>query len=139
MAQVTTTKIVEGNSSLVLKIDLVSDGSGELINFPILSPSDLSPIKRNNKPTFILNQAWYGLVWFDVLLQSGTLTPTPIWTFARDSSSHIDFRSFGGLPDRNVYIVPPVNDNGILTISTNGFTKTNYQGTLILELRKTNS
>ena len=51
--------------------------------------------------------------------------------------NHIDFRSFGGLVDPNAYIRPPNGDNGILTISTNGFGQVGSQGSLILDLRLT--
>lgn len=138
MAQVTTQKVVEGSSHLVIRINLLSDGSGELINYPILSPSDLKPPRKNNKPTFRIMQAWYGLVWFDVTVYAGTLVPVTLWTFARDCDSHIDFRSFGGVLDQNVYSVPPSDDSGILNITTNGFAQLNSQGTIVLELRETN-
>ena len=137
MAQVTTIKVVEGNAHLVLRVNLVSDGSGELVNYPILLPSELNPPRPNNKPAFRIMQAWYGLVWFDVTMYTGTLIPVTLWTFARDCDSHIDFRSFGGVIDQNVYTVPPSDDNGILNITTNGFSQLNSQGTIVLELRKT--
>ena len=104
----------------------------------ILSPSDLNPRMPDNIPAFRLMQVWYGLVWFDVTFKTGVIIPTPIWTLARDCDSHTDFRSFGGLIDRAAYDKPPSDDNGKLTISTNGFAVAGSRGTLVLELRKTN-
>ncbi len=137
MSQVTVTKIVEGQSHIVIKVDIVGDGTGELNNTVILSPSDLNPPFPNNVPAFCLMQMWYGMVWFDFSLKAGTVTPQPFFTVARDCDSHIDFRSFGGIYDPNVYSAPPSDDNGKLTISTNGLVL-NGRGTIIIELRKTN-
>ena len=136
MGQVTVTKVVEGPGHLVIKIDLLSDGTGELENYVVLSPSDLNPRAADKAPAFSLLQVWYGLVWFDVAIKSGTLAPAPMWTLPRDLD-HIDFRSFGGIQDVNVYSNPPADDNGKLTISTNGFDQAGSSGTIVLELRKT--
>ena len=139
MAQVTVIKVVEAHF-LVIRVNLVNnDGGGELLNYPILSPSDLNPPRANNRPTFRILQMWYGAVWFDFTIGAGTLTPVPLWTVARDCDSHIDFRSFGGLVDQNVYAVPPDDDNGVLTISTNGFNTLGSQGTIVLSLSKTSN
>lgn len=139
MSQITTIKVAEGESTLVLRVNMLSDGSGELINFPFLSPSELVPPRANNRPTFRIMQAWYGCVWFDVTIGAGTLQPKPLWTIARDCDSHIDFRSFGGVLDQNVYTSPPNDDDGVLTLTTNGFATLGSQGTLVLQLTKTNA
>lgn len=137
MASVTTIKVVESDATLVLRVNLLSDGSGELVNYPFLYPSELVPARKNNRATFRIMQAWYGLVWFDVTIGAGTLQPVPIWTLARDSDSHTDFRSFGGLLDQNVYVKPPNDDSGVLTLTTNGFGQVGSQGSIVLALRKT--
>lgn len=139
MAQVTIIKVVEGPSNITIRVNLLSDGSGELVNYPILAASDLNPPFPNKSPSFRLAQAWYGMVWFDATLSTGTLSPVTLWTFARDCDSHVDFRSFGGLVDQNVYLNPPVVDDGILLLSTNNFATTGSQGTLVLSLVKTNT
>ena len=136
MAQVTTVKVVEGESYLTVRLNLLSDGSGELVNFPFLYPSDLVPALPNNAPTFRILELWYGTVWFDFTLSVGTLQPAVLWTVARDCDSHNSFRCFGGIPDQNVYAAPPVDDNGALLISTNGFTQAGSQGTIVLSLGK---
>ena len=137
MTQVTVTKIVEGESHLVVRLDLLSDGSGELINEVVLSPSDLSPPRLNNRPAFRIMQVWCGMVWFDVSIGFGTLQPQTVWTIARDTDVHVDFRSFGGLLDYAT--VPPSDENGKLWLSTNDFGLAGSQGCLVLELRKTNA
>ena len=139
-SQVTTLKVVEGNAHLVIRCDLLSNGvDGELVNFPVLYPSDLNPTRKNNAPAFRIMQIWYGMVWFDVTLKASGLNPATLWTLARDCDSHTDFRSFGGILDQAVYDNPPSEDYGILTMTTNGFTPVGSRGTIILELRKTNS
>lgn len=138
MSQVTITKVVEGSSHLVLRVDLLSDGTGELENYVILSPSDLSPPFPNNVPAFRIMQVWYGLVWFNVTFKAGTIVPSVLWTLARDCDSHTDFRSFGGLIDTAVYTNPLEDDNGKLTISTSNFAPVGSAGSIVLELRKTN-
>lgn len=124
---------------LVVRVNLLSNGTGELINSPILEPRDLVPSRPNNRPTFRISQLWYGLVWFDATIGAGTLQPVPLWTIARDCDSHVDFRSFGGLLDQNVYTAPPDDDNGILTLTTNGFAVLGSQGTIVMSLVKTNA
>ena len=137
MGQVTVRKVVEGNSHLVLRVDLAGDGTGELDNYVILSPSDLNPRVSDNVPAFRIMQAWYGMVWFDVTIKANTVTPSVLWTLARDCDSHVDFRSFGGLIDPIVYTDPTAIDNGKLILSTNNFVL-GSAGTIVLELRKTN-
>ena len=138
MSQVTITKVVEGPAHLVIRIDLLSDGTGELSDYVVLSPSQLVPSRPNLAPAFRIMQLWYGMVWFDVTFKAGTITPVTLWTLARDCDSHVDFRSFGGVIDTNVYNNPPSDDNGKLTISTNGFNVANSAGSIVVELRKTN-
>lgn len=136
--QVTTFKVVEGESTVVVRVNFLSDGSGDLINVPFFSPSDLNPPRPNTRPTFRIDQMWYGFAWFDVTISVGTLAPVPLWTIAKDCDSHIDFRSFGGLIDQNVYSQPPSDDSGILVVSTNNFAPVGSQGTLVLALTKLN-
>ena len=65
MAQVTVMKVVEGSAHIVIRVYLQSDGSGELVNYPILAPSDLNPPRPNVNPTFRLMQIWgaeFGLI-----------------------------------------------------------------------------
>ncbi len=138
MSQVTVTKVVEGASHLVLRVDLVSDGTGELVNRVILTPQDLSPAFPAGTPSFRLMQVWYSLVWFDATFKTGTVTPEILWTLAKDCDSHTDFRSFGGLIDKRALENPVSDDTGYLTISTKNFAPAGSTGSFVLELRKTN-
>ena len=134
MSQVTVKKIVEGDFHMIIRVDFNSDGSGELVDQVILSPSDLIPVRSNNEPTFRIMQLWYGLIWFDVAIGYGGITPEYVWTIARDADSHVDFRSFGGLKD--VTTSPPSDTTGQLVITTNGFAPVGSRGNIIMELKK---
>jgi hypothetical protein len=138
MGQVTVSKVVEGPSHIVIRVDLASDGTGELSDYVVLSPTDLIPRVKNNVPAFRLMQVWSSMIWFDVVLKVGVVTPSVLWTLARDTDNHVDFRSFGGLVDPIVYTNPLAADDGKLTISTNDFLQVGSRGVLVLELRKTN-
>ena len=138
MAQVTATKVVEGSSHVVVAFNMVSDGSGELNNYVIFSPSDLNPPRPNNQPTFRIVQLWYGCVWFDVSILFASNTPRLAWTIARDCDSHNDFRSFGGFID---YQGNPAQADysGQLMLSTNEFGTVGSVGTITMELRLLNN
>lgn len=138
MAQVTVIKAVEGPSNIVIRVNLMSDGSGELMNYPILAAQDLVPSRPNRTPSFSIRQAWWGFSWFDLTLFAGTLQPAQMWTFVRDTENHVDFRSFAGMLDQNIYIVPPDDDDGVLSITTNNFGPVGMQGTLVLDIQKMN-
>ena len=136
MSQVTVKKVVEGSSSVIIRVDFNGDGSGELVNQIILSPSDLVPVRLNNKPAFRIMQVWYGLVLFDLFVGFGGVTPEYVWTFGKDTGTHVDFRSFGGLVDNTTS--PPSDTSGGIVLSTNGFTTTGARGNVVMELKKVN-
>ena len=137
MAQVTTTKLVEGPSTVIVKVDLLNnDNTVELEDFVFFSPSDLSPLLPNGKPAFRIMQIWYDFSSFDLTIKSGSVTPYTFWTFSKDTTNHIDFRSFGGLTDPTTHAAPPADVSGKLTISTKGFNPAGSLGSFILELRK---
>ena len=135
MSSVTLVKIVEGESYLTVRANIVGDAGGDLVNVPLLYPSDLVPALPNNAPTFRILELWYGLAWFDFTLLAGTLTPVVLWTVAKDCDSHSSFRQFGGIPDQNVYASPPVDDNGALLITTRGL-EAGMVGSIVLSLGK---
>lgn len=135
MTQVTTTKVVEGESHVVIRVNLVNEEGGELTNVTILSPTDLVPRRINNATAFRIMQIWSGLDQFSATLGFDTVTPRDIWTLGVGVDSHVDFRSFGGLPDYAT--TPPADVTGKLWISTRGFVL-GAKGSLVLELRKTN-
>ena len=135
MAQVTVAKIVEGPAHLVVRLEFLGDGTGDLSTEIVVSPSDLIPARENNKPCFRIMQEWHGLG-FDVTLGYGTLQPEAAWTIAKNSGSHTDFRSFGGLRDTDS--VPPGDENGKLWVTTSGLVS-GLRGSVVLELRKLNA
>lgn len=135
MSQVTLIKIVESESYLTVRANIVGDADGDLVNVPLLYPSSLVPALPNNAPTFRILELWYGLAWFDFTLLAGTLTPVVLWTVAKDCDSHNSFRCFGGIPDQNVYASPPVDDNGALLITTRGL-GAGMVGSIVLSLGK---
>ena len=137
MAQVTITKLVEGSNSVIIKVDLLNnDNTVELENKVFFSPSDVSPALPNNKPAFRIMQAWYDSSSFDITIKSNAVTPFTYWTFAKTTTNHIDFRSFGGVTDPNTHANPPNTAPGALTISTKGFGPEGSAGSFILELKK---
>ena len=135
MPQVTTVKVVEGDSHLVIRVNFLGDGLADLEKFVILSPSDLVPPRPNNAVAFRLMQAWFGLSNFDVQLgYNSVVNAQPAWTLAKGTDSHVDFRSFGGLMDYAT--LPPTDVDGKLWVNTYGLTTVGQVGSLVLELRK---
>lgn len=138
MAQVSVIKVTESSSHLVIRLNILGDSNGDLVNQPILSPSDLNPVRPNNIPAFRIMKIWGSPIWFDAVFYSGLLSPVLLWTFARDCDFEVDLNPFGGVIDQNVYLVPPPDDSGVLNISTNNLVQGSV-GVFVLELRKTNA
>lgn len=135
MPQVTTVKVVEGDSHLVLRVNFLGDGLADLEDYVILSPSDLVPPRPNNAVAFRIMQIWYGLSGFDVQLgYNSVANAQPAWVVAQGTDSHVDFRSFGGLMDYATS--PPTDVNGKLWVNTFGLTAVGQVGSMVLELRK---
>lgn len=132
MAQVTTRVITESDSYVTLLVNLSSDGTGELENEVLFTPAEASP-PMLPRPAFRIWQVWYQMVWFDVELTFAGIEPQPALTLARDTENYMDLRQFGGLID--TVDNPPLDKNGNLLISTNGFVL-GSKGTLVLQLRK---
>ena len=135
MAQVTIKKVVEGPSHLVVILNFDGDGTGDLENYSVLSPLELIPARPDDRPAFYIIQIWHSLIWFDLTLGFGGLTPRMVWPLARDTGPHVDFRSFGGLQDYPT--VPPSDQSGVLLVSTSGLIA-GSKGSVVLDLRKTN-
>ena len=137
MPQVTVKKIVEGDAHLVVRVVLLSDGSGDLVKEVLVSPLDLNPPRKANRTTLRIMQIWYGMSNFDAEFGFNLLTPDAAWTVAKGTDSHVDFRNFGGLMEYPT--VPPEDVDGKLWLSTAGFTVAGQTGSFVLELRKTNT
>lgn len=139
MGQITVTKVVEGRTNLVLRVDFLGDGTGGVTDEVIFSPEDLNvvPVPKNI-PTFRLDQAWWALPAFDVILNVGTIPKSLVWAFTDAGGPHVDLRSFGGLNDLDVYSVQPADTDGKLLVST-GVIAEGARGMLILSLALTNA
>lgn len=134
MSVITTRKVVEGLSNLVLHVYMESDGvSGELEDYILLAPADLEPPLKPS-PSLRIQRVWFSSVWFDLTLKFGGIVPMPVWVLARDTGTEWDFTRFGGISDYNT--VPPADKNGNLLISTNGFAAAGSQGSMVIEFRK---
>lgn len=125
--------ITEGPDTLTIQTYLQSDGiSGELVDFPILYPRDLTP-PLPAKPCFGLWQIWYQVSNFTVSFGWGSsmgLTD-PTWVICPGVDSREDFSGFGGVLDSS-----GTYGNGNLLITTRGFTQLNSTGSFVLRIRK---
>lgn len=131
--QLLVTKIQDGSSLATFQVFLKSDGySGELTNFTIIDEKDVTP-QLPHAPDFNLQQCWYELSGCDATLAFRTDVSTlPVWNLTPGVSSYHDWRLFGGLVDRT----NPLNANGEIVISTNGFASAGSVVSLVLKLRK---
>lgn len=128
------TKLIDGPRNAVFHITLFSDGqTGDLTNFTIIDPAfDFNP-ELPAKPIMTIEELWYEFAGFTARLQFNYLTKsTPVWTISGSASARVCFDDFGGIKDRS----NPLDGNGKLTITTNGFNSTGCQGTIIVKVRK---
>lgn len=131
MAQVTTRKIVEGLNNLVLHAYFESDGfEGELNNYVLLSPAQLSP-PLNSAPTFRIMRVWASLN-FRLTLKYNALVPTPVWVVTAGLPQEMCFERFGGLSDYSA-----TGADGKLVVSSFGFSSSGTNGSMVIEFRKT--
>ena len=138
MAQVTTEVVTEGPSSLVLRVNLLSDGTGELVNYPFLTSAGANLPLPPTSVHFVIRQIWYGFSWFDVVLSQDVVAPVPFWTLARGSGNYFDFRYFGGI--RLNKTVPPFDSTGNILLSTNNFGgSAGNVGHMIVDFQKMNT
>lgn len=138
VAQVTTEVVTEGPSSLVLRVGLLSDGTGELVNFPFWTSAASTPPLPPSSVHYVIRQIWYGLAGFDAVLSQDVITPVPIWTLVRNMGVYQDFRFFGGF--RLNKTIPPFDSSGGLLLSTNNFgLQPGSFGHFILDLQKQNT
>ncbi len=120
-----------------------SDGSPELVNFPILDPLVDFTYTWNYKmsddgtyripPTLTILQAWTSASWFDMTIGFDSAIPTQSLVLARDSEFYMDFRSFGGIKDRSKDIS---SQTGKIILSTKDFQPVGSNGFLVLDIRK---
>lgn len=129
---VNLTFLEEGPSIILLHVYMQADGvTGEVANFPLLTPSAMTPPIPPGRD-FQIQSIWYELYGFTAILgfegvPTGLL---PLWALSPGASQRHDWQPFGGLTDRTT------NATGRLLMSTNGFTSTSSIGTFVLRCRK---
>ena len=132
----------DGPSDTVYSVYLESDGSsGELTNQTIIDPAALlndstRPATTGfpaNAPLLNIQQVWYFLSGFDVIVQFGGAVPMKRLLLTPSVDSYQDFRPMGGLADKTPMANSP---NGKLQINTNGFSSQGCFGTIIFKVRK---
>ncbi len=121
--------IVDGPSKAVIHLIITSDGSGELVNAPLIDTrNDIYPIGRPTETT--LTQLWWSNSYFDATLLKEDTVPVPIWVMTVNGQ-YADFRSFGGIK-----VPVDLDGNGNILISTLGFGPAGSMGSLVIELKK---
>lgn len=134
---VVTRKIIEGGPTiLTVQVFMQGDASGELNNYPLLSPADFTP-QTPAHPTIRIQEIWWGFSVFSVVLSFSDdgANAYPMWVLSNAANSYIDFRRIGGLNDFDTS--PPSDAKGKLLISTRGgFAQPGAVGSMILNIRK---
>ena len=133
-----------GSKNFTLHCYLESSGDKDLSFYELIDPLlyDIlvPPSDRLTYPNMKLTiaQVWHSFSWFDGLLSFDYTSPSPSWVLSRDSTSHVDFRHFGGLSDN--YVNPQdktaTDRTGKILLSTRGFDEIGSVGTLIISVRK---
>lgn len=141
MSTVQITQEQDGPSDTIVTVYLESDGSsGELVAQTILDPATLLNPNTNTiglpkTNMFNIQEVYYFLDGFDVIVQFGGDVPMKRLTLVPSVDSYVDFRRIGGLADKN----PAQNNpNGKMQINTSGFASAGGFGTLIFKVRKMN-
>lgn len=139
---VTRTVLNNGSKRTVLHVYLESDGvEGELNNVVLLDRfiyDSLTDSATEADMKLRVAQIWWGFSWFDGLISFDSLVPVPSWLLSRDTTNYVDFRYFGGIPDK---LVPPntsasTERTGKILLRTNGFAPLGSFGTVILDIQK---
>lgn len=125
------TKTNDGDRNVLVHVFLQADGSGDESGFILIDPhEDLSPTLPR-KPVFAIQEIWYDVDGFNMVLSFGGLVDVPAWTLSQGASNHVRFDRFGGLVDRS-----GADGNGKLLLSTVGFDAQGKQGSMVIKLRK---
>lgn len=139
---ITRTVLNNGSKRTILHVYLENDGVDEELNNVCLLDrqiyDSLTGLLTQTDMKLRVAQVWWGFSWFDGLLSFGNLAPVPSWNLTRDSNNYIDFRYFGGIPDR---LIPPntstsTDRTGKILLTTNGFITPGSMGTIILDIQK---
>lgn len=139
---VTRTVLSNGSKRTVLHVYLESDGvEGELNNVVLLDRTIYDALTDSSIQDDIklrVTQVWWSFGWFDGLLSFDSLVPFPSWLLTRDAGNYVDFRYFGGIPDKLISPNTSVSTErtGKILLKTNGFAPLGSTGTIILDIQK---
>lgn len=137
------TQVQDGPSDVIYRYYFESDGvQGELSNFTLIDPAWLTT-GQNAKPYLppgpytsgILNiqQIWYNLSGFNLILGYGGASPTYAIPLAPDNDSYLDFRPMGGMAD----LTPASNTpSGKIICKTMGYASNGSTGWMVMKVRK---
>lgn len=123
--------IVDGPRNVVLSVYLKSDGaSGDLNGEVLLAPADVG---LNSDARFRISYLMYNFAGFAGVLEfdTGLITPDFKWVLPEGVGHPLDFGCFSNLIDTS-----GLDGTGELLLSTNGFTQTTDQGSILLLIIK---
>lgn len=132
MANVVNRQILlNGPRHAIVAIYLQSDGAtGELVDEPIITLEDLG-LELPDKMRLQLVD--YNFAGFDAVIgfSTGLTSQNWKWVLAEGSNHPMDFAPFGNIIDDG-----GLDRDGSLLLSTTGFTSSQDQGSLLIQVRK---
>lgn len=132
MAQLTVTKILDGQKNAVFHVSVLGDGSGDVTDEVVIDPANDFDPALNAKPAMTIEKLWYDLSGFNARLEFDYLvSDTPVWSMSGDQAVQLDFGCFGGIKDRSNVL----DGSGKLMLTTSGLGSSDF-GTLIVHVRK---
>ena len=125
------TPLITGERHVIVQVTFALEGAKNLANKVIVEPRDFDFI--GNRQPFTIDQVWFGLAGVHAEIGFDTVgEDEDRWVLAEGASGHYDFRSFGGLSNKEL------GGNGNLVLSTIGTSddpETFGRGSLILNIR----
>ena len=117
-------KVIDGSSVVVIKVDIVGDGSGEesIVIYDTSTFLNTTARKKITQMQYCLNGFSAALIW------DGTV-PKQIVTLVENFYEHPNFEWFGGINNSKVTV-----PNGDISIVTSGL-GAGDRGDLVLEIR----
>lgn len=131
MNVVNTQILLNGPRHIIFAVYLKSDGaSGELSNYTLFSLADAG-LKLPDR--FRLQMIDYNFAGFDAVVEfaSGGVNPNWKWVLAEGSNYGMNFEPYGNIIDDG-----GMDRTGEFQISTTGFTSSQDQGSMLIQLRK---
>ena len=129
--KIVITNILPGAHRSQFHVFLESDGaSGELTDYVLVDPVADLGIGSDSK--VVIEMITYNFMGFSARLEfdNGLVDDNMIWVLPEFSDNYLDFNPWGGLKD-----FPGLDGTGAIQITTNGFTTTGDQGSMLLMVR----